>query len=95
MGRDALLAQKSAGITKKLIGFRLLERGIARHGFKVLNQAHQIIGEVSSGSWPPGHETAIGFAYILPAEAQIDREILIAIRDRETRAIISKAKFIK
>lgn len=94
IGKPALMVQKTIGPSKKLVGFRLLDRGIARHGFTVLNKAQELIGEVSSGSWPPGHETAIGFAYIKPTKAKLGDEIIINIRDRPTRALVTKPRFI-
>ncbi len=89
IGKKALIAQQAAGITKKLVGFRLLERGIARHGFSIHNSNHETIGQVSSGSWLPGHDYALGLAYVSAKHAKLGSEILIIIRDRPTRAVIT------
>jgi aminomethyltransferase len=94
LGKEALLQQQKSGPKKILTGFKLQERGIARHGYEVLDKECKKIGEVSSGSWPPTQATSIGFAYLDPAYNQCGREVFIKIRDRHVAALITKTKFI-
>ncbi len=94
LGKTALLQQKQRGREKKLIGFRLKEKGIARHGFAIENREHKIIGEVSSGTWPPTKEHAIGFAYTKDLSLKIGDSIFINIRNRATEAVVVKARFL-
>lgn len=95
IGKDALAKQQHVGPAKILTGFRLCERGVARHGYKVLDKEERPIGEVSSGSWPPTQATAIGFAYVPLAWQKPGTEIFIDIRGRLSKAVVCKAKFLK
>jgi aminomethyltransferase len=88
IGKDALVKQKAAGLTKKLMGFTMLDRGIARHGFNVFDQHHQEIGVVTSGTFPPQKSYGLGLAYILATHAKAGQEILIDIRGRMAKARI-------
>ena len=94
VGKAALITQKQQGLSKKLMGFRLLDRGLARHGFKIFNLDHQEIGVVTSGSLPPEKESAIGLSYIKRDLAHLGQEVLIDIRGRLVRAKLIRARFI-
>lgn len=95
IGKDLLASQQKIGAQKRLVGFRLLERGIARSGFPVLDNDRRLLGTVSSGSWPPTQAFAVGFAYIEAFQAQKGREILIDIRNRLAKARIVGTRFLK
>lgn len=95
IGKKALEATKQQGIRKSLMGFRLLERGIARSGFEILNDNGQIIGNVTSGSWPPSQESAIGLAYLMTPTPDIGSLVYIKIRDRLVKAQISRPRFLR
>lgn len=94
LGKQALLEQQSRGVTKKLVGFYLLERGLARPGFNVLDLNKQLIGSVTSAGYLPQQQKAIGLAYIPIHQAQVGQEVLIDIRGRLTKAKLSKPKFM-
>jgi len=94
IGKAALLEQTHSGPKKILTGFRLLERGIARHGFTIFNAEHEPIGEVSSGSWPATQKTAIGLAYVVPKYNKEGQEVAINIRGRLVKAKICRHKFL-
>ncbi|MEJ2008332.1 MAG: glycine cleavage system aminomethyltransferase GcvT [Acidobacteriota bacterium] len=85
LGRDVLLKQRAAGLRKKLVGFEMLERGIARDGYPVWI-GNEKVGNVTSGSPAPFLKKNIGLAYVPPAAAQPGEEILIEIRGRRVRA---------
>lgn len=94
LGKDALIEQTNQGRKKKLIGFRLEEKGIARHGFLLHHQDGHPIGEVSSGTWPPTQEHAIGLAYITDLSIKTGDAIFVAIRNRMNKAIVVKPRFL-
>jgi glycine cleavage system T protein (aminomethyltransferase) len=81
LGRDALAAQREKGLRKKLIGFEMTERGIARDGYDVLVESKRL-GRITSGSPAPFLKKNIGLAYVPPDCAQPGREIQIDIRGK-------------
>ncbi|MCA9506855.1 MAG: glycine cleavage system aminomethyltransferase GcvT [Myxococcales bacterium] len=94
IGKDALILQKTQGLQKKLFGFRLNERGIARAGFKIFDKHQNQIGKVSSGTWPPSQTQAIGLAFCTATDLKNGDEIYIDIRGRLSKASVAKTKFI-
>ena len=93
-GKAALLAHKDRGIQKKLVGFVMAGRGIARHGYQVLSGAREI-GQVTSGTFSPTLNKAIGLAFIDVEFAQPDVELSVAIRDTISPAQVVKIPFYK
>lgn len=85
LGCQALLEQKRHGLRKKLAGFEMTERGIARDGYPVTVGA-RAVGRVTSGSPAPFLKKNIGLAYLPPEEAAVGREIGIAVRGKTLRA---------
>ena len=81
VGRDALLAQKEAGLTRRLRGFRLAERGFPRPGYDVI-YGGEAVGPVRSGTLSPSLGCGIGTAY-LPPEAAPGDEVRVRIRNRD------------
>ena len=93
-GREALARQKEEGVKRKLVGFEVTERGIARDHQDVVVQG-QTVGQVTSGSPAPFLKKNIGFAY-MPAEyANVGQEIQIDVRGKLVGAQIVKAPFYK
>jgi aminomethyltransferase len=90
---EALQAQKAAGVTKKLVGFEMLERGIPRHDYLIKDAAGNTIGKVTSGTQAPSLNKAIGMGYVATAHAAVDNEIYIDIRNSLVKAKIVKAPF--
>lgn len=93
IGKASLLHYKKNGYKEKLVGFKLLERGIARHGYKVM-LGEDIIGVVSSGSYSPTLDENIGLAYIEKDYIDIGQEIQVLIRNRGVKAVIVKTPFV-
>jgi aminomethyltransferase len=93
-GKAALSAVRDRGIEKKLVGFEMTGRGIARHGYKVINGTREI-GVVTSGTFSPTLNKAIGLAFVDIAFASPDTEIAVAIRDTVSRAIVVKLPFYR
>ena len=85
--------QKAKGTTKKLVGFEMLEKGIARHGYEIKDFEGTPIGKVTSGTMSPTLGKAIGMGYVDVKHAAIDSEIFIAVRNTLLRAKVVKIPF--
>lgn len=94
IGKESLLAQKEKGVQRKLIGFELIGKGIARHGYDI-KSGDKTIGFVTTGSVPPTINKAIGLAIIESTYANIGDEIEIVIRKKVVKAKIVKKPFYK
>lgn len=94
IGRDRLLEQKARGVARKLVGFEMIDRGIARHGYNVL-QGGTVIGAVTSGTQTPTVGKAIGMAYVPVALSKPGTEIEIDIRGRAAHARVVRMPFYK
>jgi aminomethyltransferase len=94
IGRDCLLAQKASGVTRRLVGFEMVDRGIARHGYRVM-QGDAPIGVVTSGTQTPFLGKAIGMAYVPIDRSQPGSEIHIDIRGRAAAARVVPMPFYK
>ena len=92
IGKSALARQREDGVTKKLIGFALDDRGIARHGYTVYAGEDQI-GTVTSGTQTPFLNKAIGMAYVPVNYAKVDSALSIDIRGRRVAAHVVKMPF--
>jgi aminomethyltransferase len=94
LGRDVLDRERADGLPKKLVGFEMVDRGIARHGYPVVENGKEI-GIVTSGTHSPTLKKAIGLAYVPPEKAEIGNELSILIRGKETKARIVPTPFYK
>jgi aminomethyltransferase len=94
IGSAALRAKQKNGIKKKLVGIEMTGRGIARHGYKVFHGGKEI-GIVTSGTFSPTLEKAIGLVFIDIDFSAPDTQIEVAIRDTMTAAKIVKLPFYK
>ena len=94
VGKTALMARKNSGIGNKLVGIEMTGRGIARHGYKVFHDQREI-GIVTSGTFSPTLNKAIGLAFVDSAYSAPDTEITVAIRNTMTPAKIVKLPFYK
>jgi aminomethyltransferase len=91
----AIKAQKEAGVSKKLIGFELIDRGIPRAHYELFNAAEEKIGEVTSGSQSPTLGFGIGMGYVNKAYSQPDTEIFVGVRGKFLKAKVVKVPFLK
>jgi aminomethyltransferase len=94
LGRAVLAEQKARGASRKLVGFEMKERGIARHGYPVLVGGARV-SVVTSGSMAPFLEKNIGLAYVPSAHAAIGSALGIEIRGVPVAAEIVKTPFYK
>ncbi|MCO6500316.1 MAG: glycine cleavage system aminomethyltransferase GcvT [Vicingus serpentipes] len=92
---DNLKKQKEEGVTRKLVGFELLERGIPRHDYEIVDADGNNIGIVTSGTMAPSLNKAIGMGYVKKEYAKLDSEIYISIRDKGIKAKVVKMPFYK
>ncbi len=92
---EALATQKETGVTKKLVGFELTERGIPRQGYDIVDADGNIIGNVTSGTMSPSLEKGIGLGYVTKDFSKVDTEIFIQIRKKQVAATVKKLPFYK
>jgi len=92
--REILEKQKAEGIKRKLVGFEMIEKGIPRHGYEIMDENGKNIGVVTSGTQGPSLGKAIGMGYVLKELASIDSKIFIKIRDRQLEAKVVKMPFV-
>lgn len=83
-----LLKQKETGVEKKLKGFVMIDRGIPRQHYEMVNSGGEIIGEVTSGTMSPMMKQGIGMAYLNKGYWKTGTEIFIRIRNKDLRAKI-------
>jgi aminomethyltransferase len=94
IGHEALRQQKASGIRRKIVGFAMIDRAIARHGHAVM-QADEAVGYVTSGTQTPFLKKAIGMAYVPTHMADDGTELEIDIRGRRAKAIVVSLPFYK
>jgi aminomethyltransferase len=93
-GRDVLAKEKSEGPPRKLVGFEMVDRGIARHGYPIVDGKDEI-GVVTSGTHSPTLKKAIGLAYLPLDKTAQGSEFSVLIRGKETRARVIPTPFYK
>lgn len=92
---EALLAQKEAGVARKLIGFEMIDRGIPRHDYPIVDAEGNVVGRVTSGTQSPTLQKAIGMGYLDKDLAKEGTEIFIEIRGAKIKAQVVKFPFVK
>ena len=92
--KAVLLSKKEAGINRKLAGFVLQEKGIARHGYPIVNEKGEEIGIVTSGTMSPCLQKAVGLGYVPKSHAKKGSEIFIQIRKKTVKAEVVRLPFV-
>ena len=95
IGRDALERARGEGLKRTLVGLEMIERGIARDGYKVLSETGSEIGYVTSGSYAPYLKKNIALAYVPPENAAIGRTVRVEIRGQGVKAQVVPTPFYK
>lgn len=91
---DLFARQKAEGLSKKLVGFEMIDKGIPRHGYEIKDAAGTVIGVVTSGTQSPTLGKAIGMGYVQTEHARLDQSIFIQVRDKQLKAQIVKFPFV-
>ncbi len=93
IGRRALERQKVEGVPRTLVGLEMIERGIGRDGYKVLDESGKQLGYITSGSYAPFLKKNIGLAYVPPQFAQVDTIVGVEIRGQAVKAKVVPTPF--
>ncbi|HOY31309.1 MAG TPA: glycine cleavage system aminomethyltransferase GcvT [Bacteroidales bacterium] len=89
------LKLKTEGVSRKLVGFEMIDRGIPRHYYEICDANGNKIGEVTSGTMAPSLQKNVGMGYVKTAFSKLDTEIYIKIREKLIKAKVVKMPFYK
>ncbi|WP_164126877.1 glycine cleavage system aminomethyltransferase GcvT [Sphingobacterium luzhongxinii] len=92
---ENLKEEKEAGTPKKLVGFEMIERGIPRHDYEIVDIEGNVIGRVTSGTQSPTLKKSVGLGYVNNAFTKEGTDIYINIRNQKIKAIVKKPPFVK
>ena len=92
---DKFAEQKKNGVERKLVGFEMIDRGIPRHDYEIVDEEGNVIGKVTSGTQSPTLKKAIGLGYVQTPFSGAGTEIFISIRDSKVKAKVVKFPFYK
>lgn len=95
ISREIWEKQKAEGTTRKLVGFEMIDRGIPRHGYDLLNAEGEKIGHVTSGTMSPCRKIGIGMGYVKPEYTKAGTEIYVGIRNKGVKAVVVRPPFRK
>jgi aminomethyltransferase len=91
---DSLKKQKEQGVKKKLVGFKMIDKGIPRHDYLLKDAAGNIIGKVTSGTQSPVLSVGIGLGYVTTELSSPGSEIYVDVRGKSLKAVVSKLPLI-
>ena len=95
INKDIFLKHKNEGTSRRLVGFELIDKGVPRHGYDVVDANGQKIGEVTSGTMGPSVKKGIGMSYVPTQYMKAGSEIFISVRDKALKAVVVKLPFYK
>ena len=95
IGRGSLERQQADGISRTLVGLEMIERGIGRDGYKVLDESGKQIGYVTSGSHEPFLKKNLALAYVPPSQSKLDTVVGVEIRGQAVKAKVVPTPFYK
>jgi aminomethyltransferase len=93
--KEYFVQQKAAGLQKKLVGFDMVEKGIPRHDYPIVDATGRVIGKVTSGTQSPTLQKAIGMGYVETAFAEPGTPIYIDVRNKPVQAVVVKIPFLQ
>ncbi len=93
VGKQLMIKEKEIGLKRRLVGFEMLERGIPRKDYIIVNAEGSKIGVVTSGTQSPSLDKAIGLGYVNWDYRKVDTEIFIQVRKKQIRAKVVKTPF--
>lgn len=91
--KEVFAKQKAEGVSRKLVGFEMIDKGIPRHGYEINDADGNVLGVVTSGTQSPSLAKAIGMGYVRTDFAGIDSTIYIKVREKLLKARVSKIPF--
>lgn len=92
---ENLKAQKETGVSRKLVGFEMIDRGIPRQGYELADTHGNLIGEVTSGTMSPSLNIGIGMGYVTVENSKSETEINVVIRGKNLKAKVVRPPFLK
>jgi len=92
--KEILERQKAEGVTRKLVGFEMIDKGIPRHGYEIADEKGNKTGVVTSGTQSPTLGKAIGLGYVSKDNSSADSKIYIKVRERNLEAKVVKLPFV-
>jgi len=93
--KSILLEHKEKGVSRKLVGFEMIDRGIPRHDYEIADAQGTVIGKVTSGTQSPTLQKGIGMGYVATAHVKVGTEIYVKVRDKALKAVVVKIPFLK
>lgn len=93
--KDIFIAQKAEGLSRRLVGFEMIDKGISRQGYDIVDAEGQVIGRVTSGTQSPSLDKAVGMGYVQQAFSKSGSEIYIQVRKKQLKAEVVKMPFLK
>lgn len=95
LGREKILAQKDQALRSRLVGFKMVERGIPRQGYKLFSLDGKEIGYVTSGTQSPSLNEGIGIGYVARDFSEVGKRLNVEIRGKMIQAEVAKTPFVK
>ncbi len=95
LNSENLKAQKEAGVTRKLVAFEMIDKGIPRHDYEIADASGNVVGIVTSGTQSPSLEKAIGMGYVPTAMTALGTEVFILVRGKSLKAVVVSLPFYK
>jgi len=93
--KPLLLKQKQEGVTRRLVGFVMVDKGIPRHGYEITDANGNVVGEVTSGTMGPSVKIPVGMGYVPSGSSKEGSEIFVRVRDKILKAKVVKFPFYK
>ncbi|WP_428067981.1 glycine cleavage system aminomethyltransferase GcvT [Chryseobacterium gambrini] len=94
VSKETFAKQKEEGVTRKLVGFELTDKGVPRHDYPVVDAEGNVIGKVTSGTQSPMKKVGLGLAYVDKPHFKLGSEIFIQVRNKNIPAKVVKASFV-
>ena len=91
---DNLKKQKEEGVKRKLVGFKMIDKGIPRHDYEIKSANGETIGKVTSGTMSPMLSVGIGLGYVKAEHSSLGSEIFISVRNKDLKAEVVKLPFV-
>ena len=93
--KELLLNHKNNGVSRKLVGFEMIDKGIPRHDYEIVDANGEKIGVVTSGTMSPIMKIGIGMGYVKPEFSKLNSEIFISVRNKNLKAKVVKLPIYK